>query len=282
MKFSELPAFIDVPDFSNESDVAAVMETKAGNINSGMFEAVALINAPANKRYDEILNWKDSNNITSEDQVLLYGLIKLAGDIYYQSIHYGALSLKVDSENDGTPSQSPSNYSYKMDALAYKNTQGHFEEIRFDKEQQANFLNKNGAITAINFKGWRCWGTETAKNPLATDPKDKFTYARRMFKFIGNELVISYFNSIDQKFSLKLAETITKSMNIRLNALVSSNHFLEAKALLSEEDNNLVNVINGDITWIILLGIIPGLKSMTFKKKYDVEALKSFAEALNN
>jgi len=56
--------------------------------------------------------------------------------------------------------------------------------------------------------------------------------------------------------------------------------FLEANAELSAEDNNLINIINGDITWIINLGIIPGLKSMTFKKKYDVNALTEFAGKL--
>ena len=103
-----------------------------------------------------------------------------------------------------------------------------------------------------------------------------------MFKYIGNELVISYFNSIDKRFTLKLAETITKSMNIRLNGLVAANHFLAAEAVLSEEDNNLTNVINGDVTWIIKLGIAPGLKSMTFKKKYDVDALQAFANNLGS
>ena len=72
-------------------------------------------------------------------------------------------------------------------------------EIMLDKEQQANFLNKNGTVTAINFKGWRCWGSETAKNPLATDPKDKFGYTRRMFKYIGNELA-NLRNSKTKKF----------------------------------------------------------------------------------
>lgn len=280
LKYSELPAFIDVPDFSHESDVAAVMETKAANINGGMFEAIPLINAPFDKKYDEIPAWKESANILDPDQIILYGKIGLAGNIYHHSLHYAALSLLVDSENDGIPSQSPSNYAYKMDSLLYKNAQGYFEEIRLDKEEQANFLNKNGVITAINFKGWRCWGTETAKNPLATDPKDKFSYSRRMFKYIGNELVISYFDKVDKKFSLKLAETVTKSMNIRLNSLVATNNFLAASAELSAEDNDLINVINGDITWIINLGIIPGLKSMTFKKKYDVNALTTFAENL--
>ncbi len=55
-------------------------------------------------------------------------------------------------------------------------TTGNWKQIILDKETQANFLNKNGVITAINFKGWRCWGTKTALNPMATDPKDKFSY----------------------------------------------------------------------------------------------------------
>ena len=279
-KFSELPAFIDIPDFSHESEVAAVMETKAGNINTGMFEAIALVNAPVDKKYNDLVEWKETNNILSNDQVLLYGKIKLAGEIYHQSIHYAALSMKVDSENNGVPSQGPSNYSYKMDAFVWKNASGKYEEVRLDKEQQANFLNKNGVVTAINFKGWRCWGSETAKNPLATDPKDKYIYGRRMFKYIGNELVISYFNNVDKKFTLKMAETMKKSMNIRLNALVAADQLLSAKVNFYSVDNSLIDIINGDITWTIELGIIPGAKSITFKKVYDVDALQKFAESL--
>lgn len=280
LTYSELPAFIDIPEFSHDSEVAAVMATKAKNVNGGIFETVALINAPIEKRYDELSKWKDDNNILDNDQLILYGQLKLGGKQYYQTLHYAALSMSVDMENDGIPSQSPSNHFYKCDALVWKNSKGEFEEIRLDLNQQANYLNQNGVITAINFKEWRCWGTETAKNPLATDPKDKFSYTRRMFKYIGNELVISYFNSIDMKFTVKLAETITKSMNIRLKALIGTQQLLEARAELSSEDNNLINVINGDITWIIYLGIIPGLKSMTFKKKYDVDVLNNFANSL--
>ena len=277
-KYSELPAFIDIPEFSHISEVAAIMETKAKTINGGMFEAIPLINAPADKNYDEIITWKDQNNINDNDQLILYGYIGLAGKVYYPSIHYACLSMFVDSQNDGIPSQSPSNYSYKMDSLMLKDkTTGNWKQVILDKESQANFLNKNGVITAINFKGWRCWGTETALNPMATDPKDKFSYTRRMFKYIGNELVISYFNHTDKKLSTKLAETITKSINLRLSSLVGANHFIAANASLSKADNGLINVINGDVTWIINLGIMPGMKSLTFKKKYDVNALEEFA-----
>ena len=280
LKYSELPAFIDIPDFSSDSEVAAIMQTKAKNINGNMFEAIALINAPVDKPYEQIPKWKSDNNVNGNDQIVLYGTLGLAGKKYIQSIQYAALSLSVDNENGGVPSQTPSNYSYKCDSLYWKNSSGNFKEIILDKEQQANFLNKNGVVTAINFKGWRCWGSETALNPMATDPKDKFINTRRMLKYVGNELVISYFNQIDKKFSKKLAETITKSMNIRLNALVARGDLLSASVELSKEDNDVTNVINGDITWIINLGVIPGLKSLEFKKKYDVDALTEFANSL--
>ena len=280
LKFSELPAFVDVPDFSHESDVAAVMATKVKNINGKMFESVALINSPVDKSFDQISKWKDEKNILDNDQIILYGMLTLAGKRYFQSIHYAALSMRIDNENSGVPSQGASNHAYNCDGLLWKNSSGEYEEIILDKEQQANLLNKNGVVTAINFKGWKCWGSETAKNPMVTDPKDKFIYTRRMFKYIGNELVISYFDKVDKKFSKKLAETVTKSMNIRLNALVARNDLLSASTVLSAEDNSILDVINGDITWVINLGIIPGMKSMTFMKKYDVNALTEFANSL--
>lgn len=279
IKYSELPAFLDIPDYSHESDVAAVLATKAKNINSGMFEAVALVNADITKSYSDIPAWKDEKGITAVDQAILYGKIGLAGETFFQSIHYGALSLKVDIENNGVPSQGPSNYAYKMDCLLWNNG-GKLEELKLDKEAQANFLNKNGVITAINFKGWRCWGSETAQNPISTDPKDKYVYTRRMFKYIGNELVISYFNNVDKKFTLKMAETMKKSMNIRLNSLVATDQLLAGKVEFYSADNSLIDIINGDITWTVELGIIPGAKSITFKKVYDVEALQNFANSI--
>ena len=99
LKYSELPAFIDVPDFSGDSEVAAIMQTKAKNINGNMFEAIALINAPIDKPYDQIPKWKDDNNVNGNDQAVLYGKLGLSGKKYIQSIQYAALSLSVDNEN---------------------------------------------------------------------------------------------------------------------------------------------------------------------------------------
>ena len=279
MKFQELPAFVDIPEFSGNSEVAAIMETKAKNINGGMFEAIPLINAPLNKKYDEIPVWKNDNNITDEDMAVLYGGIKLAGKVYHHSIHYAALSLLTDNDNGGVPSITPSNKAYKMDALVWDNGT-EFVEIRLDREQEANFLNRNGVITAINFLGWRCWGSETAKNPQATDPKDKFLYTRRMFKWIGNELVITYFNTVDSKFDYKLSETVMTSINIRLLGLIGSGNLLGGEVLISPEDNTILSLESGDVYFRIKLGIVPHMKSATFIKQIDINYLSSFLNSL--
>ena len=281
MKFQELPAFIDAPDYSYESDVAAVLETKANNLNGGMFEAIPLINAPLDKKYDEIPMWKNDNNITDENMAVLYGAIKLSGKVYHHSIHYAALSLSVDNDNNGVPSITASNKAYKMDALVWKKG-SELEEIRLDREQEANFLNRNGVITAINFTGWRCWGSETAKNPMATDPKDKFLYTRRMFKWIGNELVITYFNTVDAKFDAKLAETVMRSINIRLGGLKGSGDLLGAEVVISGEDNTVLSFESGDINFRVKLGIVPHAKSLTFIKQIDANYLENYLNSLTS
>ena len=280
IKFSELPAFIDTPGFSHDSEVAAILETKARSINGGMFESIPLINAPLEKRYDELVVWKEDNNINDNDEIVLYGAIKLGEDIYHQSIHYAALSLLTDADSEGVPCATPSNKAYKMDALLWKNANGELEELRLDREMQANFLNYNGVITAINFKGWRCWGSETALNPMATDPKDKYVTARRMFKYVGNQFVISHFNDVDELLTPRKARTMLESMNAVLRGWQSAEYILDGDVAFSATENNLITAFNGDFTFDIKLGLMPFMKSITFKKQMDKTYLETFLSTL--
>ena len=77
------------------------MATKATNINGGMFESIALINAPVTKDMMKFLNGRTVKNILDKDQLILYAMIGLAGKKYYQSLHYAALSMSVDNEMMG-------------------------------------------------------------------------------------------------------------------------------------------------------------------------------------
>ena len=68
-KFRVIPTLFLAPNFSHDSEVAAVMAAKAENIN-GLFKGKALIDADttAATTYTEAVEWKNQNNITQPSQ----------------------------------------------------------------------------------------------------------------------------------------------------------------------------------------------------------------------
>ena len=137
----------------------------------------------------------------------------------------------------------------------------------------------NGSSFFI-FKGWRCWGSETALNPMTTDPKDKYVTARRMFKYVGNQFVISHFNDVDELLTPRKARTMLESMNAVLRGWQSAEYILDGDVAFSATENNLITAFNGDFTFDIKLGLMPFMKSITFKKQIDKTYLETFLSTL--
>ena len=59
----------------------------------------------------------------------------------------------TDAINDDVPNLSPSNKMAKITGLVLDDG----TEVTLD-QNQANLLNSQGVITAINVNGWRTWG----------------------------------------------------------------------------------------------------------------------------
>ena len=71
--------------------------------------------------------------------------------------------------------------------------------------QQANYLNSNGIVTALNFiGGYVLWGDETACFPADTDVKNYFICVSRMFGWVANSLVLTYWSKVDKKMTRRL------------------------------------------------------------------------------
>lgn len=68
--YNLVPGQIIVPKYSSDSEVAAVMDAKCENIN-GSFRCIALIDVDTNavKKYTDVNNWKNQNNISTANQV---------------------------------------------------------------------------------------------------------------------------------------------------------------------------------------------------------------------
>ena len=102
---------------------------------------------------------------------------------------------KTDSDNGGCPAESPSNKSLQIDrAMLADGT-----TVLLDLAQ-ANYLNSNGIVTALNFIGsYVLWGDETACFPADTDVKNYFISVSRMFGWVARSVILTYWSKIDKK-----------------------------------------------------------------------------------
>lgn len=157
-KLRVIPTLILAPQWSTDPEVAAVMATKALAIN-GHFNAMALIdvNTSTCKKYSDVPNWKNQNNIVDANQILCWPKINMSGTMFSMSTALAGLIAKTDANYDGVPYASPSNKNFEATGLCLIDG----SEVVFGNEE-ANYLNGEGIVTALNFiGGWKCWGNRT-------------------------------------------------------------------------------------------------------------------------
>ena len=163
-KFRLVPGLIAAPKWSEKPGVAAVMRAKCENIN-GVFSAISVVDIPSDSDgadvYTEVAEWKNLNNYMSEFQIACWPKISLDDRVFHLSTQLIGVMNKRDHDNGDIPYESPSNKFLQMNACV--NSAG--KEIFLGLEQ-ANLLNGQGIVTALNFYGgWRVWGNRTAIYP---------------------------------------------------------------------------------------------------------------------
>lgn len=257
---------IACPGWSSKSLVAAVMATKCENIN-GIFSAFAVVDLDATetKIYSETAKKKKKDNIFSKYQIICWPMAKLGDKVFHLSTHITGRMGKTDSENDNCPAESPSNKSLKIDATILADG----TEVLTDLKE-ANYLNSQGIVTAINFVGgYVAWGNETACYPANNDVKDYFISIGRMFGWVGNSVILSYWNQVDKKMTPRLVDSIVDSINIWLNGLVAEGKLLGGRVELKPEDNSLTSLMTGTVTFHIYLTPPSPAKEIVFALEYD-------------
>lgn len=166
---------------------------------------------------------------------------------YHLSTQLACIIQDLTIENSGVPYKSPSNKNLKSDSAILADGTNVFLGIN-----EANYLNSNGIVTALNFiGGWTSWGNNTGCYPSNTDPKDAFIASRLMFNFLNNTLVQTYWQKIDDPTNKILIKTITDSNNIWLNGLENQGQILGGRVEFREEDNPLTSLISGVINFRI-------------------------------
>ena len=273
-KFRILPGLILAPGWSEKPEVAAVMLAKAENVN-GHFTAQALCDIPSAsggaEKYTDAPGWKQNNNYAGERQIVCWPKIKLGNDVFHLSTQLAGLMNTIDAGNEDVPYESPSNKNLQMNALV--NASG--EEVNLGPEM-ANYLNGQGIITALNWVGgWRAWGNRTACYPANTDPKDAFVPIRRMFDWIGNEFILTFWQKVDGPMTLRLVKTIVNSFNVRLNGLAAREYILGGRVAFPEAENPLTDLMDGILKFHIYVTPPPPAREIRGTLEFDPQYFRA-------
>lgn len=242
--FSLVPGIVAAPGWSDRPSVAAVMKAKAMNI-SGLFRCICLtdVDTGAVKHYSDVNEWKNKNSYTGVNQVVCWPCVKSGDMVFRMSTHILGIIGVMDAANEDVPYQSPSNLSMQATGICLRDG----TEVALSLDQ-ANLLNSQGVMTALNFSGgWKSWGNYTGAYPAITDVKDSFICVRRVFDWQYQTFILNYWQKVDQPLMPRLIRTIVDSEKIRLNGLVSRGFLLGADVKFLEEENPLTDLLQGII-----------------------------------
>lgn len=268
-RFGILPDLLLAPGWSHLPAVAAVMKAKAGNIN-GNFKAIALTDIDPSRSYTDAGTWKANNSYMGALQIAAYPMLTLGDKKYHFSTQLAGLIAAADADNGGIPFVSPSNKPLQADGTALSDGTSQFLGI-----DQASFLNSAGIVTALNLgtSGWKSWGNNTAAYPGVTDPKDSFIPVRRMFNWIGNSLILTYMQKVDDPMNKRLVAAVTDSVNIWLNGLTASGALLGGRVEFNESENPVTELMAGKITFHLHLTPPGPAQEISFLLEYDTTYL---------
>lgn len=281
-KYTNIPDLILCPGWSHDSEVGAVMSAKAENIN-GMFEAMVLLDVDTRPEtgvahYSEVPNWKKERNLTKANELVCFPKLKLGERTFHLSTQLAGLIAKTDNDSDlgkGTPRESASNKALQADSMVLADG----TEVLLDV-QQANFLNDNGIITALNFyNGFVSWGDWTACFPGSTDPVEYYYCVSRMFKWVAKTVILSYWPKTDRSMTERLIDTILQGVNDWLNGLTAEEIIIGGRVELRDEENTLTSLMSGKGKFHIYLTPPVPLVQMEFVLEYDVTYLSNLLSA---
>lgn len=272
-----IPDLICAPGFSQESSVAAVMATKAAGLN-GLFRAKALVDIDSSASgctdYTAVSAWKQTKSLVDENEILCWPMVKLGDRKFHLSTQIAGLIASVDSGN-ACPYESPSNKALKIDGLCLKSGAAVTQT-----KAQADTLNGIGVVTALNFlaSGWVAWGNYTACYPTNTDVKDYSIPVSRMFDWVANSLIQTFWSKLDKPMNRRLIDTVMDSTNIWLNGLTGAGYLLGARAELLDAENPTTDLMAGIVRIHLYMTPPSAAQEIDFILEYDADYVEaSFA-----
>lgn len=270
-RFGLVPGIVIAPGWSHNPTVASVMKAKVANINT-VFKAICLCNVDDSvTKYSNVSEWKNKNNFVGELQYVVWPRVKNGDKKYHLSSHVASLMNQVDAANKDIPYVSPSNKSLQIDGACTVDGDEIFLGI-----DSAAYLNGQGIVTALNFiGGWRLYGNRTGAYPSSTDPKDAFINIRRMFNWVGNTLVTTFWSKIDDATNKRLIRSVVNSANIWFNGLTAIGALLGGRVEFRSDENAKTDLLDGIVKFHVYMAPPPPAREIDFIQEYDVDYLSN-------
>ena len=272
-RFGLVPGLLLAPGWSHEAVVAAALQAKVEKIN-GVYTCSCYLDIAADESgaavYTDVKNAKEAMGANTNHGAALWPMVAVGSKIYYYSAMFAALTAYTDANNGDVPIVSPSNEALRVTATVLKDG----TEVMLDQEQ-ANLLNGQGVISAINANGFRSWGNNTAAFPGTTDPKDRWLAVRRFFDWDGNNFILTYFQKVDQPANTRLIQDIVDTQNIIGNGFVSRGYCATYRMEFRESENPPTNLLNGILTVHTMMTPFPPAEVIENIREFDVSALSA-------
>ncbi len=266
-----VPGLLIAPGWSQYKEVESALKAKNSSLN-GSFNSEVLsdIDCTEVKIYTEAIIWKSTNDYKDKRELVLWPKIKINSKIYWYSAILAALIVYTDVANKDVPFKSPSNKKIPISSTVLEDG----TEVFLD-QVQANELNANGIVTAINMAGWRTWGNNTGIYPDSTDPKDRFIAVRRVFDWWGNNFVIDFFDKVDDPTNYRLIESVVDEENIKANGYQAAGQIAGAKILFRQQENATTDILNGKIQFIQKIGAFTPAENIINVLEFDPTMIES-------
>lgn len=264
-KYSMIPCAGIAPGYLHDNELRAIMISKFKNINSGKWKSIVIGDIPETTKFGDVIKWKKENNAISPELLLCYGIGTLGDIRLYLSTLIACELLRGNEKNGGIPCDSPSNKNAKVTNIVYKNEES-YEDLILD-EKQAELLNENGIITAIQSPlGIVIWGNRTsAFQPGGTrENKDIWIHAKRMIQYICNTIALNNQEEVDKIMHKTRAIALRDNINQWLDSIKSQGKILGGRVEFRKEDNPGRNIVGGKFVWMIFFGDVPIGENLEF------------------
>lgn len=271
--YQEVPGLIIAPGWSHNPIIAGLMTAKAESMGT-VFKGFAITDLDPSVRYSQIVEWKEDNIYTDALQMNTYPKFTYKGYTYHLSTLAAGTACTTDAINSGIPYESPSNKALMAESAVLQDGTQLMIGIA-----EGGYLNSNGIVTAINLgNGFVLWGNRTGIFPHDDIPQLAFIPVRRMFNWLGNNLILGFLRDIDDPMNKIMVNYVLDKANQWLNTLTGPGFLLGARIEFLSTDNPIDELLKGKMVFNISTAPPNPGQSIEFKLNYDATYFNTLFE----